>query len=162
MCWFLNGQLQVVIEGGWKKKDERYPWPKILKWETTVFLVFPTGIFCAGFGKKAGVFFRFCWNGIADNGFRERPGNILVIKTLTALYKDLLLSSWQHIGPNGRVQLGLLAQALDSNRLCACACVCVCVSVRELTVAVVPFGPVPDTLRVNKSNQCPHACYQPT
>ncbi|CAB1434621.1 unnamed protein product [Pleuronectes platessa] len=29
-------------------------------------------------------------------------------------------------------------------------------------VAAVPFGPVPDTLRVNKSNQCPRPRYQPT
>lgn len=71
----------------------------------------------------------FFWNGIGDKSFRERGGNILVVKTLTAHYKDLLLSSWQHIGPNGRVQLGLLAQALDSNGR-AQECVCVCVRVR--------------------------------
>lgn len=103
-------------------------------------------------------FSSFFGNGIGDNSFRERRGNILVVKTLTAHYKDPLLSSWQHTGPNGRVQLGLLAQALDSNGLCECVCASVC----ELKVAAVPFGPVPDTLRVNKSNQCPHACYQPT
>ena len=125
-------------------------------------------IFLTGLGrkkkkKKKQVFFFtllvFFWNGIGDNSFTERRGGILAVQTLTARYKDLLLSSWQHIGPDGRVQLGLLARALDSNaalRMCVCVCVC------EQTVAVVPFGPVPDTLRVNKSNQCPHACYQPT